>query len=103
MPIYQTARFRVRPGSVDKCKAAIAEFVREVNAREPGTLLYTAWQDAEHPTNFLHYFIFQDEAARALHRDTEWVRRFTSILYPETQDGVEFQFYQLVATTTPRP
>ncbi len=103
MPIYQTARFRVRSEAVEECKAAIAEFVREVNVREPRTLLYSAWQDAEDPTSFVHFFVFQDEAARELHRGTEWVKRFTGILYPETLDGVEFRFYQQVATTASRP
>jgi len=99
MPIYQTARFQVRSEALEKCKAAIVQFVEAIKANEPGTRLYTAMQETQAETNFLHYFIFEDEAARDFHRTTDWVKRFTDILYPETMSGVEFEFYTLVAST----
>ena len=99
MPIYQTARYQVRPESLDKCLAAIREFTRYVQTNEPGTLQYTAMQETEHPTRFLHTFIFQDEAARELHSTSEAVRRFSAILYPECLAPVEFTEYHVVAST----
>jgi quinol monooxygenase YgiN len=84
MPIYQTARFKVHPESLAKCEAAIKEFVDYLRAHEPGTLLYTALQDASDPTSFLHFFIFTDEAARDLHASSEGVQRFTDVLSPPT-------------------
>jgi quinol monooxygenase YgiN len=96
-----TARFTVRPGALDRCKQAIAEFVEYVKEHEPGTHLYASLQAAENETEFLHYFIFEDEAAEETHRTSEGVKRFTDILYPELQGDVEFTRYTLLATTRP--
>jgi quinol monooxygenase YgiN len=99
MPIYQTARFQVRPESLAKCREAIKEFVRYVRDTEGNTLLYVALQEKDDPTKFFHYFIFQDEVARERHEDSDAITRFTSILYPETLAPVEFTEFTIVATT----
>ncbi len=99
MPIYQTARFQVRPEALARCEAAIRDFVDHVRNREPGTLLYISLQDAGNPTNFLHYFIFQDEEAREEHAHSEEVKRFTEALYPQTLAPVEFTEYVVFAST----
>ncbi len=46
MPIYQTAHYQIRPEAVDRVKRAIGEFVRYVTDNEPGSRLYSAWQQA---------------------------------------------------------
>jgi len=97
MPIYMTARFQARPESVEKCRQAIREFLDHIRTHEPGTRLYAAWQEKEDPTRFLHVFWFESEEAQQTHRGSEAVRRFTSILYPETVAGVEFTTYDQVA------
>ena len=99
MPIYQTARFKVRPEGLATCEAAICEFVEHVKSREPGTLLYISLRDTQDPTSFLHYFIFQDEEARQEHASSEGVRRFTAVLYPECLAPVEFTEYTIRAST----
>ncbi len=99
MAIYKTARFKVRPEAQAKYKQAIKEFVAYIKDNEPGTHLYTALQEVEDATSFLHFFIFEDAAAEEIHRTSEAVKHFTSILYPETVDGVVFTDYKLVAST----
>ncbi|PYU21797.1 MAG: hypothetical protein DMG32_19720, partial [Acidobacteria bacterium] len=67
MPIYQTGGYQVKPSAVDKVKQAIQEFVQYVQANEPGTRMYLAWQQKDDPTRFLHLFIFEDAPAQARH------------------------------------
>jgi quinol monooxygenase YgiN len=100
MPIYLTARFRVRAESHEKCKEAIREFVDYIAQNEigKGTISYTALQEPDDPTSFLHYFVFEDAAARDRHSNSDAVNKFTSALYPETLAPVRFTEYQVVAS-----
>jgi quinol monooxygenase YgiN len=101
MAIYTIAQYKVNALAVDKVKRAIEEFVRYVKANEPGTLLYTAWQQKDDPTRFVHFFIFADEAAHAIHGGSEAVKRFESVYSPELVGGdVVFTDYTLVATNS---
>jgi len=98
MPIYQTGGYRVRPSAVNEVKQAIQEFVAYVQANEPGTQMYLAWQDKNDPTRFLHLFIFADEAAQTRHGQSDAVRRFESVYSPELVGGdVVFKDYELIS------
>lgn len=99
MPVYQSAYFVVRDDALAVCEKAIREFVDYVRANEPDTLLYTSLREKEQPNHFLHYFIFRDETARDLHANSEAVKRFTGILYPNLVATVEFTEYELFTTT----
>ncbi len=99
MAIYMTARFKVRPESRAKCEQAIREFIEYVKVNEPHTRLYTSVQETGDATSFLHFFVFDDEAAREVHSSSNAVDRFTGVLYPECLAPVEFTEYALVATT----
>lgn len=99
MNIHQTARFQVKEDQLRECEAAIAEFVAYVHANEPGTQLYISLQQKDDPTRFIHYFIFEDEAAREVHANSEAVKRFTDILYPRLVAPVEFTEYSLFTST----
>ncbi len=100
MPIHMTARYRVRAESREKCEQAIREFVDYIAKNEigKGTVLYTALQEPDDPTSFLHYFVFDDETARERHSNSDAVNKFTSVLYPETLAPVRFTEYRVVAT-----
>jgi quinol monooxygenase YgiN len=98
-PIRQLARYQVRPEAVERCLAAIREFVGYVRANEPGTLRYDVWQEEKDPTRFVHAFIFRDEAAHRIHSGSDEVKRFAAALYPACLAPVEFIDYRLVVTS----
>jgi quinol monooxygenase YgiN len=99
VPIYQTAHYQVNASAVDKVKVAIAEFVEYVAANEPGSLMYTAWQQADDPTKFVHLFEFADEAAHRAHGSSDAVRQFETVYRPELVGGpVVFTDYHQIAT-----
>ena len=99
MPIYMTAQWKCKPDSEEVVKKALREFVAAVKRNEPNTRVYTALQQADETTSFLTYFIFADQAAQAFHRSTDWVKRFTEVIYPENLEPVVFTEYELVAST----
>lgn len=99
MPIYQTAHYQVKAEAVGRVQHAIEEFVDYVTLHEPGSLMYSAWQEQHDPTRFVHLFIFADEAAQRAHGESEAVRRFESIYVPELVRGpVVFTDYRHVAS-----
>jgi quinol monooxygenase YgiN len=101
MAIYQAASYRVKPAAVAKVKQAIEEFVRHVQANEPGTHMYLAWQEKDDPVRFNHFFIFENEAAHALHSKSAAVKKFQSVYSPElVGSGVVFTTYEMVAGKT---
>ena len=93
---FQLARYQVRPEALERCLAAIHEFVAYVRASEPGTLRYDVWQEEADPTRFVHAFIFKDEEADKAHSASAEVKKFASILYPECLAPVEFIDYRFV-------
>lgn len=98
MPIYTIAEYRVRKSGVTKVKRAIEEFVPYIKANEPGTRMYLAWQQKEDPARFVHFFIFENEAAHAAHAQSDAVKRFEAAYRPELEGGeVIFTDYNLVA------
>jgi quinol monooxygenase YgiN len=98
MPIFQSGAYQVKPAAVDRVKQAIREFVRYVEASEPGSQMYLAWQHRDDPTRFIHLFIFADEAAHRRHGQSEAVKRFQSAYTPElVGGGVVFTDYDMIA------
>jgi quinol monooxygenase YgiN len=102
-PIRQLARYEIRPAALDRCLAAIREFVTWVRANEPGTLRYEVWQEPDHPTRFVHIFVFRDTAADQAHSESAAVKKFASILYPDCLAPVEFVDYTQVAANVEIP
>ena len=102
MPIYTIAEYQVKPGSVDKVRRAIEEFVLYVRSQEAGTRMYTAWQCHADPTKFVHFFIFENEAAHVAHSRSDAVKKFEAAYGPElVSEGVKFTDYELIASKGP--
>ena len=94
--IHEIARYEVRVEALDECLAAIHEFVAYVRANEPGALRYEVWQEAEHPTRFVHIFVWRDAEANRIHGESAAVKKFAGILYPRCLAPVEFVEYRQV-------
>ena len=94
--IRELARYEVRPESLDTCLAAIHDFVAYVRSSEPGALRYEVWQETDHPTRFVHIFVWKDEEANRIHGESAAVRKFSGILYPNCLAPVEFTGYRQV-------
>ena len=91
--IHELARYEVRPEALDRCIAAIHEFVAYVRDNESGALRYEVWQDATHPTRFVHIFVWKDADANRIHGASAAVKKFAGILYPNCLEPVEFVEY----------
>ncbi len=99
--IRQLARYQVHAEALPKVLEAIRTFVAYVRAHEPGTLRYDVWQEREDPTRFVHAFEFRDADADRAHSESEEVKAFASILYPECLAPVEFVDYDFVDSNRP--
>ena len=94
--IHELARYEVRTEALEDVLAAIHEFVAYVRSSEPGALRYEVWQEAEHPTRFVHIFVWKDEEANRIHGQSEAVKKFAGILYPKCLAPVEFIEYRQI-------
>jgi quinol monooxygenase YgiN len=94
--IRELARYEVRPEALPECLAAIHEFVAYVRTNESGALRYEVWQEAEHPTRFVHIFVWRDAEANKIHGESAAVKKFAGILYPNCLAPVEFTEYRQV-------
>jgi quinol monooxygenase YgiN len=101
--IRQLARYEIRPEAIERCLAAIQEFVAYIGANEPGTLRYEVWQEPGRPTRFVHLFVFRDAAAHRAHSASVEVKRFAAVLYPACLAPVEFTDYIEIASAQENP
>ena len=100
--VRQLARYQVRPEALERCLAAIHEFVAYVRTNEPGTLRYEVWQEQADPTRFVHIFVFRDAEADRIHSESQEVKRFAAVLYPECLAPVEFiDYHQVISNIEP--
>src|SRR5512135_2949782 len=100
--IRQLARYQVRPEALERCLAAVHEFVAYVRANEAGTLRYEVWQEKNDPTRFVHIFVFRDADADRRHSESAAVKKFSGILYPECLTPVEFIDYEQFVSNADR-
>jgi quinol monooxygenase YgiN len=94
--IHELAHYEVRAETLDQCLAAIHEFVAYVRENEPGALRYEVWQDAKNPTRFVHVFVWRDAEANRIHGESDAVKKFAGILYPNCIAPVQFIEYKQI-------
>lgn len=94
--IHEIARYEVRPEALDVCIAAIHEFVAYVRENEADSLRYEVWQEEERPTRFMHIFVWKNAEANRMHGESEAVKNFAGILYPNCVVPVAFTVFRQV-------
>jgi len=94
--IRELARYEVRPESLEQCLAAMHDFVAYVCTNEPGAMRYEVWQESEHPTRFVHIFVWRDAEANKIHGKSAAVKTFAGTLYPNCIAPVEFIEYRQI-------
>jgi quinol monooxygenase YgiN len=94
--IHELARYEIRPDALDDVIAAIHEFVAYVRDNEEGALRYEVWQERDHPTRFVHLFVWRDAEANRIHGESAAVKKFADTLYPKCLASVEFIEYKQV-------
>lgn len=91
-------RYRVKKEKVDLIKKAIREFVDAVGKKEPGTLVYEAFQEPD-GVSFVHFMAFRDTGTEASHRKTPHTLKFVDVLYPNCGQAPVFTELRLVRST----
>ena len=99
MPIFMTARYRVKPESMNQSLYTMNDLVDAIQAAEPGTLEYSCIQDFEDSFSFLHFFVFTDENAEDAHRGGSYVAQFMEAISPNLESDVLFERWNVVAST----
>lgn len=75
-PFGLIVRFTLQAGTHAAFDRLVEETVTQINAREPGTLLYVCHQVAEKPEQRIFYELYQDRAAFEEHEQQDHVKRF---------------------------
>ena len=96
--IYVTARFRVNSETFNDSLYAINDHIDYVKTNEPGTLQYVSVNDHDDPFSFLHFMVFQDEAAEEEHRSSPGGQAFAAGISPYLVGDVEFKRWREVGS-----
>jgi len=80
MLITKIAEYKVKKAEVEKVIELVAGFVKVVNT-EVGTHQYLAYQKPD-GVSFIHFMVFENEAAEKQHDDAGYTKEFINELYP---------------------
>ncbi|TAI47817.1 putative quinol monooxygenase [Flagellimonas allohymeniacidonis] len=95
--IFVRADYKIRDSKdLEFVKIIIREFMAEIRANEPNTIMYRSFHEKEDPCRFSHLVGFTDEKAELVHKQTDYNKTFTSKLYPLCADMPNFINFQEV-------
>ena len=97
MAIVKTARCKVKPESVDKCRKIVQEYVALVTEHEPGTLFYSVVQEKEDPTVFLFFRISQD-GTEDQHNNAPYLPHYVDLVNAESIEPLAGTDYIFVSS-----
>ena len=95
--INKKVYYKINPGSLEKVKAAIDEFVNAIAEKEINTN-YCSYQKVEDETAFIHVMSFASKEDEELHRNAEHTKKFVEILYPECVEGPIFEELNVISS-----
>jgi quinol monooxygenase YgiN len=77
MPITVIAKLKTKAGSEKQFEEAARKMIETVRSSEPGTLQYILHRgDDKHPSDFVYYEVYQDQAAFDSHGKTDHMKAF---------------------------
>lgn len=93
--IHITVKYKIKKDKTNKIKKAIKEFVDSVKKKEPGTLVYKAFQ-LDDRLSFIHFMTFKDKKSKKIHETSHYVKKFVNVLYPNCAKKPVFTDLKLV-------
>ena len=98
MPIFRTLRYKLKPESVEKCRQLLQEYMTLQRQNEPGTLFYFVMQEKDDPTIFMHFGVYEDEAAAEAHGNNAYVKHYADSVFAEAPEPGVLVDYDLIAS-----
>ena len=75
--VTSTIRLKVLPDRVAEFEALVAQLVRDVNTKEPGTKVYEVRRVKNDPLTYVYFMSFKDKAAFDRYSAADWHRQMS--------------------------
>lgn len=98
MKIHKIVEYTVKAEELDTVIKAIQNFIEAVRNNEPQTN-YQAYQLTEDNTKFIHVMSFMNTDAEEAHKNADYTRAFTDVLYPRCEQEPAFKDMDSIALT----
>lgn len=89
--------YKVKQDKIDLVLEAIKQFISNIKKNEPNTLVYEAFQKDD-KVSFIHIMSFKDKKSEQIHRNSSYVKKFVSILYPNCEQQPVFTNLTLISS-----
>jgi quinol monooxygenase YgiN len=98
MPVYELARFEIRPEARAQAERAMHEFASYVRAQLPDSS-WTTYRDPGAPAHYIAVTVIANPAARARHRSAPGTQAFLAALDPLLDGAIELTDCELVTSS----
>src|SRR5688500_16318361 len=98
MPVYELARFEIRPDGRASAERAMHEFASYVRAELPDST-WTTYRDPHAPAHYVALTVATSPAARSLHRSAPGTQVFLAAIAPLLAGEIEVTDCELVTSS----
>lgn len=98
MPLYELARFEIRPDARAKAERAMHDFASYVRAELPDSS-WTTYRDPGAPAHYISITVLANPAARQRHRSAPGTQAFLAALDPILDGALELTECELVTSS----